>query len=66
LLEAGRAFIGKLFAEFLADFLADFFADFLAAGGKPIRTINRALRRKNLYMLAVAWPRSSGDRATAF
>jgi hypothetical protein len=41
--EAARAFIGK--------FLAGFLAGFLAAGGMPIRTINRALRRKILYML---------------
>ena len=32
-------------------FIAAFVVDFLAAGGKPIRTINRALRRKILYML---------------
>jgi hypothetical protein len=31
-------------------FIAGFLADFLAEGGKPIRTINRALRRKILYM----------------
>jgi hypothetical protein len=43
LLEVGCAFI--------AEFLADFLAEFLAEGGKPIRTINRALRRKILYML---------------
>ena len=47
-------------------FIAGFSAKFLAEDGKPIRTINCALRRKILYMLAVEWPRSSGDRATAF
>ena len=62
MLEAGRAFIAK----FLAGVLAGFLAKFSANGGKPIRTINRALRRKILYMLEVTWPRSSGDRATAF
>jgi hypothetical protein len=46
LLETGRAFI----VEFLAEFLAEFSAEFSARGGKPIRTINRALRRKILYM----------------
>ena len=39
MLEAGNAFI------------AGFLAEFLAEDGKPIRTINRALRRKILYML---------------
>ena len=41
--EAGRAFIGK--------FLVGFLAGFLVVGGKPIRTINRALRRKIRYKL---------------
>jgi hypothetical protein len=54
LLEAGRAFIDGFMVKLLTD------------GGKPIRTINRALRRKILYMLEIARRRSSGDRATAF
>jgi hypothetical protein len=52
LLEVGCALIAKFLADFLADdFLADFLAEFLAEGDMPLRTINRALRRKILYML---------------
>jgi hypothetical protein len=40
--------------------LAGFLARFLAEGGKPIHTINRALRRKILYMFRSSGPVAQG------